>query len=207
MSYIDLKKIEIASSKKRTNSKPLLDFSFLNKDISLFNSGLGDSEKEKFFSELSLLISEGIDIKTAMELAAEDNEKPKTRKIYEEIKIKILNGEKLSSALKISGEFTAYDYHNIYIGEESGRLSSVLKELSLYYAQKLKWSRLLIGAISYPIVVLVVSFSAIFFMMNFIVPMFNEVFKRFKGELPWITQMIIHISLFLKISHGSYLYW
>jgi type IV pilus assembly protein PilC len=171
---------------------------FLNKDISLFSSGLGDKEKEKFFSELSLLISEGIDIKTAIELATDENEKRKIVEIYSEIKNKILNGEKLSIALKESGEFSSYDYHNISIGEESGRLIQVLKELAQYYSQKMKWSRLLIGAISYPIVVMVVSFSAIFFMMNFIVPMFNEVFKRFKGELPWITKMIINISSIFK---------
>ena len=194
MTYININKIQKSTnaSGKEKPEGSILDF--LNKDIPLLSSKLGDKEKEKFFSELSLLISEGIDIKTAIELAADENEKAKVVKIYSGIKDKILNGEKLSVALKDSGEFSSYDYHNISIGEESGRLTQVLRELSLYYAQKMKWSRLLVGAVSYPIVVVVVSMAAIFFMMNFIVPMFNEVFKRFKGELPAITKMIIHVS-------------
>ena len=196
MSYININNISKPGTKEKKSQNFNLDF--LNKDISFFSSGLGDKEKEKFFSELGLLISEGIDIKTAIELTADENEKAKTIKIYNEIKNKILNGEKLSVSLKESGEFSSYDYHNISIGEESGRLTQVLKELALYYAQKMKWSRLLVGAVSYPIVVVVVSMSAIFFMMNFIVPMFNEVFKRFKGELPWITKMIINVSNVFK---------
>jgi type IV pilus assembly protein PilC len=196
MNSIDLKTIKNLN-KYPTKGKGF-DLSFLEKDISFSKGGLSDKDKEKFFSELSLLISEGVDIKTAIELATDENEKSSIVKIYEDIKTRILNGEKLSTALKLSGSFSSYDFHNISIGEESGRLTVVMRELAQYYSQKLKLRRLLIGAVSYPIIVIAVSMGAIFFMMNFIVPMFNEVFKRFRGELPWITKMIISISLFFK---------
>jgi type IV pilus assembly protein PilC len=42
--------------------------------------------------------------------------------------------------------------------------------------------------------VVVTAFIAVFFMLKFIVPMFTEVFKRFKGELPPLTKFIISIS-------------
>jgi type IV pilus assembly protein PilC len=34
----------------------------------------------------------------------------------------------------------------------------------------------------------------VFFMLKFVVPMFGDVFKRFGGKLPWITEKIIGIS-------------
>lgn len=47
---------------------------------------------------------------------------------------------------------------------------------------------------TYPTIVLITSFGAVFFMMNFIVPMFADVFKRFGGDLPFITALIVKIS-------------
>jgi type IV pilus assembly protein PilC len=38
------------------------------------------------------------------------------------------------------------------------------------------------------------SLGAVFFMLKFVVPMFGDVFKRFGGHLPWITEKIIDIS-------------
>jgi len=38
------------------------------------------------------------------------------------------------------------------------------------------------------------SLASVFFMLKFVVPMFGDVFKRFGGHLPWITEKIINIS-------------
>ena len=67
-----------------------------------------------------------------------------------------------------SKEFTAYEYYSVQIGEETGKLNTVLRELSLYYKAKIKLRRQLISALTYPAVVLTTSFGAIFFMLNFI---------------------------------------
>ncbi|MGZ4058654.1 MAG: type II secretion system F family protein [Bacteroidia bacterium] len=50
------------------------------------------------------------------------------------------------------------------------------------------------SALSYPLIVFFASTGAIAFMMKFVVPMFSDVFKRFKGELPAFTKFIIHMS-------------
>ena len=47
---------------------------------------------------------------------------------------------------------------------------------------------------SHPVIVTLAALGAIFFMFNFIVPMFADIFKRSGGELPGITQSIIEIS-------------
>jgi len=69
-----------------------------------------------------------------------------------------------------------------------------LLELSTFFAKKIQQKRQLTSALSYPAVVFFASFGAIFFMMKFVVPMFADVFKRFKGELPYFTKVIIHLS-------------
>lgn len=167
---------------------------FLNKDIALFSSGLKDKKKERFYSDLHILISSGIDIKTALELIVEDQPKKKDKDLFTAIKNKVLNGSSLSDAIDASGKFSAYEYFSIKIGEESGRLVDVLTELTTFFNKKIKQKRQLVGAFSYPVLVLVTALAAMFFMMNFIVPMFQDVFKRFHGKLPYITDLIIRFS-------------
>jgi type IV pilus assembly protein PilC len=87
------------------------------------------------------------------------------------------------------------------IGEESGKLSEVLSEIKKYYERKQKQRRQVSGALTYPILVLFTANLAVGFMLSVIVPMFEEVFQRFQGSLPPLTQRIIDLSDWMK-QHG-----
>jgi type IV pilus assembly protein PilC len=178
-------------------------FDFLNKDIKLFGSDLSDKKKESFYLELSILLTAGIDIKTTLELIEQEQDKASDKKLFADIKNRIVGGSTLSEAIRDLGKFSAYEYYSIQIGEESGKIAAVLKELAEYFQKKIKQRRQIIGALTYPAIVLCTSFGAIFFMMNFVVPMFADVFKRFGGNLPWITALILNMSA--SLSRNFYL--
>lgn len=170
----------------------------LNYDIKVFSSTFSDKDKERFFSEIGLLLSEGIHLKNAIELLTNDDEKKNVLQVLNELKKRVTNGEKFSDAMHALSQFSDYDYQNISIAEESGKLPFVMGELGKYYAQKLKLKRLILSALSYPILVLSIAFLAIIFLLNFIVPMFSEIFQRFNGDLPYITRLIISLSGFIR---------
>lgn len=196
MATINLKDIKaappatIATSVKKGGS-PL---DFLNKDIQLFGGGLNDKKKERFYSELNILFTAGVDIKTALELIEEEQSKAKDKEIFAKIKERVISGESLSNAIHSAGHFSPYEFYSLQIGEESGRLPEVLKELSGYFAKKINQKRQVMNALSYPMIVLSAAGGAIFFMMNFVVPMFSDIFKRFKGDLPALTKLVIKFS-------------
>lgn len=193
MTGIDLNKItQAGKSAKAENTGNVFDF--LNKDIKLFGAAFNDKKKERFYSELHILFSAGVDIRSALELIEEEQTKEKDRLLFASVKEAVIAGKSLSKALQETGLFTMYEYFSLQIGEESGRLTEILAELSTFFNKKIQQKRQLTSALSYPLVVLVASFGAIFFMMRFVVPMFSDVFKRFKGELPAFTKLIIHIS-------------
>lgn len=203
MSFIDLNKIR--SPKKNITSSIKVESFFgrvnllLSKDISIgFGNTINDKFKENFYAELSLLLSEGIDIKSSLTIIVEETENNKISDQLADIKELIINGEKLADAIKTNPSFTNYEFYSIAIGEESGKLIEVMKELSIYFQRKVKLKRQLSGALIYPAIVLLVAFGAVTFMLNFVVPMFSEVFKRFKGDLPYITKLIIESSAFFK---------
>ncbi|MDQ3192426.1 MAG: type II secretion system F family protein [Bacteroidota bacterium] len=196
MATIDLSKYPVNPQKKdrKDLNRETSVFDFLNKDISLFGTQLNDKKKERFYSELNILFTAGVDIKTALELIEEEQTKKVEKELYTKINEAVINGGSLSEAINSTGKFSTYEYYSIKIGEESGRLPEVLEELSVFFAKKIKQKRLVLNALSYPSIVLLVAFGAIFFMMKFIVPMFADVFLRFGGDLPYITKLIIKIS-------------
>jgi len=195
---LDISEIKGKKQKEKTKSDDGFSFEKLNellkKDIQLFPKKLGDKQKEHFYSSLNTLFVSGIDIKTSLEIILEENTKEKYRDIYSKLKEEVINGDSLSEAMIKSKQFSPYEYQSIVIGEESGRLPIVLNELARYYTNKIKQRRQITSALTYPILVLFTALTAIIFMMNFIVPMFVDVFKRFGGELPKLTQFIVKLS-------------
>lgn len=191
----DLNKLKSESNKSTTVGKSS-DFNlmeFLNRDFK-FKKGLRDKKKERFYSELSILLVSGIDIKTALEIAVNSSENKVEKEFIEKIKNQIISGGSLSESIRFTNLFSNYEYFSLKIGEESGRVNSVLADLAKYYARKIEQKRKIINTFSYPVIVFFVAVSAVVFMLNFIVPMFSDVFTRFGGELPWLTKMILRLS-------------
>ncbi|WP_290304575.1 type II secretion system F family protein [Mucilaginibacter flavus] len=168
---------------------------FLNQDISFGNGQLNDKKKEYLYLELSSLLLAGINLKTSLELVTAEQENENDRKLFTVIQKNVLtNGIALSKALEKSGKFSLYEVYSIQIGEETGQLAVVLQDLAKYYQGRIKQRRKIISTLSYPCMVLLSSFGAVYFMLKVVVPMFADVLKRFGGELPWITELVISIS-------------
>ncbi|WP_276090977.1 type II secretion system F family protein [Pedobacter sp. JY14-1] len=166
----------------------------LSKDISFGGTGLNDQKKTSFFFELGTLLRSGIDLKNSLDLVTLESLKDKQVAVYRDIKAKVISGASLSRAVKETGKFSDYDEFSIQIGEETGNLAEVLDDLALFYKRKVEQRRKIMAALTYPAIVLCTSAGAVFFMLRFVVPMFSDVFKRFGGKLPWMTEMVISAS-------------
>jgi type IV pilus assembly protein PilC len=170
----------------------------LSREISFGKNQLNDKKKESFYSEMGILLSSGIDIRSALEIIAEEQKSDACKKLFQTIKTDIVKGSGLSDAIQTSGKFSAYEYYSLSIGEESGRLKDVLSDLATYFSKKIKQRRQLTSALTYPLLVILTAVGAVYFMLSFIVPMFMDVFKRFNGEMPPLTRTVISVSVFFK---------
>ncbi len=165
----------------------------LSKEISL-KKAFGDKKKERFYSDLSILLNSGIDLKSALEIIIEEQEKPKEKDFYEIIYKKIVVGSSFADSLKESGKISDYEYFSISIGEESNRLIEILSELTLFFKERIELRKQIVSVLSYPFFVLVITIGIVYFMLNSVVPMFADVFKQFGSELPDLTKKIIYLS-------------
>ncbi|MFI1772545.1 type II secretion system F family protein [Thalassobellus citreus] len=171
--------------------------SFLKKEIVLFNAPFSNKIKEDFYAELSVLLKAGIPLKDGLDLIQNSQKKKQNKAVLRIISDDIVSGENLSNALKAHKQFSNYEYYSIKIGEETGTLYQVTEQLGRFFARKNEQQRNLISALTYPIIILSTAVLVVAFMLRFVVPMFQDIFKQQNVELPAITTFIISVSEFL----------
>lgn len=179
----------------------------LSYDISLSGKTFSNKKKEAFFSELYILLSSGLDFRSALEIVVTEQTNDKDKKMYTEVYEQVVRGTSLSDALEATGKFNKNDYYSVKIGEETGRIAEVLEDLTAYYGRVIKQTRQLVGVFSYPILVLITAFAAVFFMLNVMVPKFQDIFNRSNAELPALTKNIMNISKFTSDHAGLFFFF
>lgn len=172
--------------------------SFLNKEITLFGKPFSNKAKEQFYSELSVLLNSGVNLKRSLDLISEMQKKQKDRKLIDVLAMEIVGGSSLSEAMEKNKNFTPYEYHAVKIGEQTGKLHKITSDLSDFFNRKNELKRQLISSLSYPLIVLITAILVVFFMLKYVVPMFVDIFKQNKVELPWLTEVIVSLSNFVQ---------
>lgn len=157
-----------------------------------------DKSKEGFYNEFGSLLESGIDIQRALQLLIDEQQKKKVKAVLEALSADLIVGISLSEAMAKTNHFSAYEFQSIRIGEETGRLVIVLNQLAKFYEDKVKLRRQLIGVFTYPGFVICITIGVLYFMLTSVVPMFEDVFKQFGQELPYLTQKIIWLSKYFS---------
>src|SRR5438552_3006596 len=79
-------------------------------------------------------------------------------------------------------------------GEAGGALEIILKRLADFKEKAQSLKRKITGAMVYPVVVIVVAVAILTFIMLFIIPKFEKIFKDFGMKLPALTTMLMATS-------------
>ena len=166
----------------------------LKKEIQLFGHQFSVKKKEAFYLELHVLIQAGLDLNTSLEIITENESSKKGKDLFIKLRTVLVKGKSLSEAMNQINCFSNYEIFSIRIAEESGQLIKVLAQLSDYYSRSQQYRRLLISALSYPAIVVFTAVLSLLFLLNFLVPLFGDIYLRLGQELPAITQWIIYLS-------------
>ena len=173
----------------------------LKKEILFFGKRFSSKKKYEFYNELGVLLQAGITFKDALQLIKDNQKSANDKIIFEEILLKVINGVSFSEALLDTNHFSSYESYSIKIGEETGTLARICNRLSVFFERKNEQNRIIISSLTYPIIVLFTAVIVVIFMLKYVVPMFQEIFKQNKIELPFLTQIIINCSNIIQ-SYG-----
>jgi type IV pilus assembly protein PilC len=191
--------LENITKQKATLEQKSSITSLLEKEVIVLKKAFSNKVKEDFYTELGVLLKAGINLKEALELIKQKQKK--TKSILQIIVDDVISGKSLSEAIKKQQEFSEYEFHSIKIGEETGTLYKISEQLGSFYNRKNEQRKHLINALTYPCIILTTAILVVIFMLQFVVPMFQDIFKQQNIEMPAITQFVVNISKFIT-SYG-----
>ena len=164
---------------------------------SMFKGAIGRPELINFCFHLDQLTSAGVAILEALTDLRDSVENPRFREVISGLIESIQGGQNLSSAMADYKEVFPKVFANlIRAGEETGRMSQVLKSLG----ENLKWEDELIAQtkklMMYPAFVGSIVLAVTMFLMIYLVPQMIGFIKSSGQAIPLQTRILIQVSGF-----------
>ena len=158
------------------------------------------SEDLMFFCrQLSTLIGAGVTILMSLEIISKQVASRKLYDVSMDLKKSMEEGLSFHEALAAHPKIFSDLWINLVeSGEASGNLAVVLTRLAAYLEKEAEFRNKIISALVYPAILTFVGFAALLFLSLKIIPSFTEIFKSFNITLPWLTQVLVNISDFLR---------
>jgi type IV pilus assembly protein PilC len=157
-------------------------------------------QRISFYRELSGLVDAGVDLNGALSLMEEGHQNDALSWIAR-LKANVVKGDSLADSFSKLGIFSNFEIESIRAAEQAGMLNEVLNSLLNYFDYRFKLERTIKGAISYPTFLIVVALGVVTFMLQVVVPMFQDVYEQMNQELPSVTLFLIQASEFIQ-SYG-----
>lgn len=160
---------------------------------------ISDKELLLFTRKLAAMLASGLPVVPAMEMLRDQTENIGLKKILATIVEEVNAGVPLSKSFeKYSDTFDSVYLNLIKAGESSGSLEKFLLKICQSLEKKIKIISSLKGALTYPIILLVVALGVIVVMLTFVVPVFAEMYGNMGKALPLPTQIVMNISDFVR---------
>jgi type IV pilus assembly protein PilC len=152
-----------------------------------------------FFRQLALLLESGVSIVTALELLEGQITKHSLKKVIGEIIADIRGGAQLSVAMSRHPEvFTPLNCRTLSIGEQSGNLETMLRQVADYMEKEMSTRKGIKGALLYPAIAAVVAIGVVGVLMFFVLPAFANLYGSLGAQLPALTRILIDTSQILR---------
>lgn len=154
-----------------------------------------------FTRQLSTMVSAGVPLLRALTTLQTQAESPVLKQVISEIAKDVEGGAQLADALEKHPDVFSDIYVNmVRAGEAAGIVDDILKRLAVQVEKSASMRKKIKGAMTYPMVLLVITILAFFGMMVFVIPQIGGILKGLGGEntkLPALTQFLLDMSDFM----------
>ena len=153
-----------------------------------------------FTRQLSTLVSAGVPLPRSLSTLQQQAENKYFKEVIGAIGKDISGGTSLGVAFsKFPDVFSPVYINMVKAGEAGGILDEILKRLAAQSEKDATIRKKVKGAMTYPMVILVVTVVAFFGLMIFIIPQIGKILTSLSGggaKLPIYTQVLLNISSF-----------
>lgn len=154
-----------------------------------------------FTRQLSTMVSAGVPLLRALTTLGEQAASPGLKKALLVVIKDVQSGSTLGDAFaKHPRVFSDVYINMVKAGEAGGILDSILKRLALQQEKNESIRKKVKGAMTYPMILIVITIGAFFGLMFFVIPTIGKILLDLGGpdaELPALTQIMLGISGFM----------
>jgi type IV pilus assembly protein PilC len=152
-----------------------------------------------FNTQLATLLRAGLPLTQSLELLAEQQTNEHFKALLGKVHQQVTTGVSLSDAFLALGDVFPRLYANtLRAGERSGELEKVLGRYVEYQRLTEAVRRKIIGALTYPAVLVALSIVLVIILMVRVIPAFSTFYVQFDAELPLPTRIVMGISTGLQ---------
>lgn len=178
-----------------------LDIKEVSEDGTFFGRLSGritTKDKIVFTRQLATLIGAGLPLSQSMHTVLEQTTNKRLQGVIEDIVASIEGGKTLTDSFAKHPEvFDKVFLALISAGEASGTLDDSLRRVAAQQEKDAATMSKIKGALTYPIIVLVVIFGVMGFMFFTVVPQVEKLYLDLKKSLPFLTQAMVSTADFI----------
>lgn len=150
-----------------------------------------------FTRQLATLIGAGLPLSQSLRTVLDQTENKRLQGVIEDIIASIEGGKSLSESFSKHPEvFDHVFLALIAAGETSGTLDESLNRIAAQQEKDAATMSKIRGALTYPVIVLVVIFGVLAFMLFTVVPQVEKLYHDLRKSLPFISQIMVSTANF-----------
>ncbi len=154
------------------------------------------------YRQLAMLLESGSNIGASLEMLAEQVSNPLLKKVLRGVVSDVRGGNQFSAALaKYPKIFSPVYCQLLSVGEQSGSLETLLRQVADYMEKEAATAKQIKGALMMPGIISVLAVAVIGLMIVFVLPTFGKMYSSLGAKLPPIAQIMIGIGEGAK-AHG-----
>jgi type IV pilus assembly protein PilC len=148
-----------------------------------------------FTRQLAVFVKAGIPITEALQIIGDETQDVALQRTITMMVDDLRNGGTLSeAAAKHPQAFPNYYIGIMQSAELTGKLDETLENLSHYLERELETRSKVVGALSYPGVVMVMAMFTVVVLAGYVLPQFKPLFEELHADLPLATRMLLFVA-------------
>ena len=152
-----------------------------------------------FTRQMTMLLRAGSGVVPAISAIRRQMRKPQQAVLLEQVVADLEEGAPLTEALrKWKSTFSAVYCAIIAAGEASGMLTEMFDRLSLMVGKQRAMRNKIIGALTYPALLIIMSLGILLVLLFFVLPRFSDMFVQLGVEAPVTTQVLLASGAFVR---------
>ncbi|MFZ1890916.1 MAG: type II secretion system F family protein [Formosimonas sp.] len=157
------------------------------------------SQVTRFLSELATLYAAGVPLLRILSVLIHSQKNKHFKNVIQTIRLDIERGESLHRAFRHHPQvFDELTCNLVESGEAAGELDKVLFNITQTQERREQLNTQIKTALAYPLFVIVVALLVWVGLLIGVVPVFEGIYKNSGKSLPWLTQVLIDSSRFIR---------